>query len=98
VRPGLRKLLTALKVVVAGYWLWVLVASLGHVTTAFDAIIVMSAPLLLSIHFVQGLMFVRKLRGDVPWWSDFGQIMLFGVLHLAPLLLDGRLRASGPRR
>ncbi len=79
------RVVVALKVVVAVYWAWVLIASIGSDRSAFDAIIVLSAPILLGIHFVQGLMFIRLLRGKGPWWGDFGQIMLFGVLHLLVL-------------
>ncbi len=80
-----RWLIFALKSVVAVYWAWVLAASVGSTSGTFDAIVVLSAPLLLGIHFVQGLMFIRLLRGKGPWWGDFGQIMLFGVLHLVVL-------------
>lgn len=91
-----RRLLWASKAVVALYWAWVLVASLNTDRSSFDAIIVLSAPVLLSLHFVQGLMFIQRLRGPGPWWGDFGQIMLFGVLHLVTLLRRRRARATRP--
>jgi uncharacterized protein YhhL (DUF1145 family) len=88
--PTARRIIFLLKIVVALYWAWVLQASISTDRTSFDAIIALSAPLLLSIHFVQGLMFLRWLRGRGPWVTDFAQIMLFGVLHLVPLLKKPR--------
>jgi uncharacterized protein YhhL (DUF1145 family) len=88
----------SLKVVVAGYWGWVLWANLSSERSSFDAIIVLSAPLLLSLHFVQGLMFVQRLKGRGPFWADFLQILVFGVLHLLPLVarLRGRPLPARP--
>jgi uncharacterized protein YhhL (DUF1145 family) len=92
-----RRLVRALKVVVCGYWAWVLWANFDPAPSAFDAIVVVSAPLLLSLHFVQGLMFLRLLRGNVPWWADFLQILVFGVLHLVPRSLELRQMARSRR-
>ncbi len=79
-----RRVIIILKVLVAVYWAWVVRASLASDPSTFDAIIALSAPMLLSMHFLQGLMFLRWLRGRGPWATDFAQIMLFGVLHLLP--------------
>jgi len=96
---SVRTLLLVLKVLIAGYWVWVLRASIGPVDNGFDAVIALSAPLLLSLHFVQALMFLRLLRGRSPWWADFGQIMLFGVVHLYPLVRGARPGSpQGPKR
>lgn len=83
--PTAQRVIWGLKAVVTLYWAWVLGASLGSERSTFDAIVVLSAPALLSLHFMQGLLFIQRLRAPGPWWSDFGQIMLFGVLHLVTL-------------
>jgi uncharacterized protein YhhL (DUF1145 family) len=88
------RVLFALKLGVSAYWVWVLRASLLEDPSTFDAIVALSAPMLLSLHFVQGLVFVQRLRGNGPWLGDFGQIMLFGVLHLWPTVV----RRSRPSR
>jgi uncharacterized protein YhhL (DUF1145 family) len=84
--PTAARLILLGKLVVAGYWLWVLVATLRPERDAFEALVVVSAPLLLSLHFVQGLALLRLLRGRDPWWRDFLMILFFGLLHLWPLL------------
>lgn len=86
------RLLLAGKIVVSGYWLWVLIASLTPDRDAFESLVVVSAPLLLSLHFVQGLTLLRLLRGRDPWWRDFLLILFFGLLHLWPVLQ--RLRTT----
>jgi uncharacterized protein YhhL (DUF1145 family) len=95
--PRARAALSAAKIVVLGYWLWVLIATLRADRSGFDAIVVLSAPLLLSLHFVQGLMLLRVLRGRSPWWRDFLMILFFGMVHLWPLLRDLRTRRPAPR-
>jgi uncharacterized protein YhhL (DUF1145 family) len=89
---GLETTLRIAKVVIAGYWLWVLVASVRPQVDVFDSLVAMSAPMLLSLHFVQGMMFLRLLRGRSPWWRDFLMILFFGVVHLWPLLRGMRTR------
>jgi uncharacterized protein YhhL (DUF1145 family) len=88
--------LTLAKVVIAGYWVWVVVASLRSEQDAFNSLVALSAPMLLSLHFVQGMMFLRLLRGRSPWWRDFLMILFFGVVHLWPLLRG--MRSVRPQR
>jgi uncharacterized protein YhhL (DUF1145 family) len=87
-----RRTILVLKVLVAVYWAWVVRASLATDRSTFDAIIALSAPMLLSMHFLQALMFLRWLRGRGPWVTDFAQIMLFGVLHLLPRMRQAPTR------
>lgn len=75
------------KVIVAAYWLWVAKVLVLGASGAFEAIIGLSAPLILSLHFLQALLLLRRVRSREPYWKQLGQTLLFGALYLAPLLL-----------
>lgn len=79
--------LLGLKAVVAGYWLWVAKVLLIGPGGSFDAVIALSAPLILSFHFIQALILLRRVRTPEPFWKQLGQTLLFGALYIAPLLL-----------
>lgn len=80
-------LLNALKVAVLGYWLWVAKTLMFGANGGFEAVIALSAPLVLSFHFIQALMLLRRVRSPDPFWKQLGQTLVFGALYVAPLLL-----------
>lgn len=81
------KALLVSKVVVAAYWLWVAKVLVFGANGAFEAIIGLSAPLILSLHFLQALLLLRRVKSRDAYWKQLGQTLLFGALYLAPLLL-----------
>lgn len=82
------------KLVVVGYWLWVAKVLILGSSSGFEAVVGLSAPLILSFHFIQAITLLRRVRSSDPFWKQLGQTLLFGALYLAPQLL----RASGPAR
>ena len=90
------KVLLGLKVVVLGYWAWVARALIMSQPTGFDAVIALSAPLILSFHFVQALLLLRRIKDAQPFWLQLAQTLAFGALYLAPLLLAQH--SADPRR
>jgi hypothetical protein len=86
--------LLGLKMAVAGYWIWVAKTLILGSNGAFDAVIALSAPLVLSFHFIQAVTLLRRVRSSEPFWRQLLQTLLFGALYLAPLLL--RPRRSSP--
>lgn len=84
-----------LKAVLLGYWLWAAWAWLTPDRDAFDALVALAAPMLFTLHFVQGLMFMRLFPRRPKWGADFAQILVFGMVHLFPILTNARKRKPG---
>ncbi len=82
------------KLVVLGYWLWVAKVLVLGSNGGFEAVVGLSAPLILSFHFVQAITLLRRLRSSEPFWKQLGQTLLFGALYIAPQLL----RSASPSR
>lgn len=78
--------LRGLMVLVTGYWLWVAKVLVLGASGPFDAIIGLSAPLILSLHFVEALVLLRRVRSSEPFWKQLAQTLLFGAIYLAPHL------------
>lgn len=83
------------KGVVIGYWLWVAKVLVLGSSSGFEAVVGLSAPLILSLHFVQAITMLRRVRSDEPFWKQLAQTLFFGALYLAPRLLGSS--ASAPR-
>jgi uncharacterized protein YhhL (DUF1145 family) len=75
------------KLVVVGYWLWVAKVLVLGSSSGFEAVVGLSAPLILSFHFIQALILLRRIRSTEPFWKQLGQTLLFGALYIAPQLL-----------
>jgi|SRR5690606_31466719 len=82
------------KCVVIGYWLWVAKVLVLGSSSGFEAVIGLSAPLILSLHFVQAITMLRRVRSDEPFWKQLAQTLFFGALYLAPRLLGGTASAA----
>ena len=87
----------ALKVVTAGYWAWVLGTMLFARDGSFSTILIHSAPLVLGMHFMQLMVFMRVLKRQPGYGAQVAQVMLFGVFHVAPLMLELGTKPS-PKR
>lgn len=83
----LSRVLLALKVVVAVYWVWVAKALVFSAQSPFEVVVAVSAPLVLSFHFLQALLLLRRVEAKQPFWMQLGQTLLFGALYLVPLML-----------
>lgn len=79
--------LLLLKLVVAAYWLWVIKVLILGASSGFEAVVALSAPLILSFHFIQAITLLRRINSPEPFWKQLGQTLLFGALYLAPQLL-----------
>jgi uncharacterized protein YhhL (DUF1145 family) len=97
--------LLAAKLVVVGYWLWVAKVLILGSSSGFEAVIGLSAPLILSLHFLQALTMLRRVRNAEPFWKQLSQTLLFGALYIAPQLLGasganaaGNRSSAGPAR
>lgn len=86
--------LLGLKVAVTGYWIWVAKVLVLGSSGTFDAVIGLSAPLVLSFHFVQAVTLLRRVRSKEPFWRQLLQTLVFGALYLAPLLLQQPRRSN----
>jgi hypothetical protein len=88
------------KAVVVGYWLWVAKVLVVGSSSGFEALIGLSAPLILSFHFIQAISLLRRVRSPEPFWKQLGQTLLFGALYIAPQLLgsSGHVSVSAPSR
>lgn len=86
------------RVIIALYWALVLKAVFFSSGSAFELILINTAPLLISIHGFQLLIFLRRVNVSGAWLSHSVQVMLFGMVHLTPLLLAEHERKRGTAR
>lgn len=86
----LHRVLTALKFGVAAYWVWVAKALVFSANSPLEVVLALSAPLVLSFHFIQALVLLRRVQVRTPFWMQLAQTLLFGALYLVPLMLEQR--------
>src|SRR5690606_14562529 len=86
----LHRVLTGLKLAVAVYWLWAAKMLVLSANSPLEVVVALSAPLILSFHFIQALFLLRRIQVKTPFWLQLCQTLLFGALYLAPLLLEQR--------
>lgn len=84
------------RVVVAGYWLWLLRAVLAPGGGTFETLLVHTSGLVVSLHTLQLLVFTRFLRSQGRYWHHLVLTLLFGAMYVVPLLLErsGRMRRA----
>ena len=73
------------KLVVAGFWLLVLVNLAMRLSDPFGMLINMIGAAVAIIHVLEILLFNGRLRGRQHPWRDRLQILLFGAFHLLSL-------------
>lgn len=91
------KSLLVLKALVVVYWLWVAKVLIVGNPVGFDAVVLMSAPMFISFHFVQALLVLRRIKSEQPFWMQLAQTLAFGALYLAPLLLQQKPKSPRAR-
>lgn len=84
------------RAVVGGYWLWLLRALIAPSDSTFETLLVHTSGLVVSLHTLQLLVFTRFLRSSGRYWHHVVLTLLFGALHVVPLLLErgARLRRA----
>ncbi len=85
-----------LKGVVFCYWVAVLWSFVTVAPGAFAKLLSMTAPAVVSLHFLQVLIFGRVLQAQKSYWRHLLLTLAFGAFHIGQLLLM-RAPASAKR-
>ena len=93
---ALRALLVG-KVVVAFYWAWVIKSLVFPTSDVFELFLSNTAPMLLGLHFLQFVVFLRRLGLAGTLFRDLALTLLFGMLHLVPKIISYNAARSRPR-
>lgn len=80
----------ALKGIALGYWAGVLVAVISEAPSTFQQLLAATAPAVVSMHFLQVMLFMRLLKPEARFMREVLLTLVFGAFHLGPKVLAAR--------